>query len=568
MVGMKLKKISAVLIALIMTAIPAFSVYGEEQVQSETYVESVSINLPDIYLYVSGIEDGSSVDAKATLDGEALTYSGSEAYDPSSVSTCIYVLADISGSVSSEMYKAVSSVIKSFMSELTDNQTLKFYTFSQETQCILDGTEEYSDACTKLDGVQVTGNGYTALYDALYLIHETAASEKSLYDRQLVFIFTDGNNEDNKAKRTADETKALYKVLDLPIYAMCMSSASSSSKQILGEIARLSGGTNVIYSTSDIETKFSELKNTAYSCVRLHFTKKNNKAADTDKNLSVSINGTELPAVTVYESAVSIQEDDTAPEYTVSYSSENRCLVVQYSEAVVNADSVSSYIIINSDGESVTADSVQYDESAYTAYLYFSGRFYSDTYTIRLSGVTDDSFAANAPLNDVTVSIQADSAALKLLDYWWIIILLLCIVILVLFVILMAKRKRKVTNVRELFEVENENNYEVKHHIVNAPSGTPVFLNISTGNMHNQIKTHIISSIIFGRSDVCDICIDDVKLSRQHFAVEMAENGELFLMDLHSTNGTYLNSVKVVSKVKLKAGDEISAGLTKIQIQF
>ena len=66
-------------------------------------------------------------------------------------------------------------------------------------------------------------------------------------------------------------------------------------------------------------------------------------------------------------------------------------------------------------------------------------------------------------------------------------------------------------------------------------------------------------SIIVGRSDLCDLKINDAKMSRQHFALENTENG-LVLSDLNTTNGTFVNGVKVIKPRKIALGDTISAG--------
>ena len=43
---------------------------------------------------------------------------------------------------------------------------------------------------------------------------------------------------------------------------------------------------------------------------------------------------------------------------------------------------------------------------------------------------------------------------------------------------------------------------------------------------------------------MCDVYFDDAKMSRQHFSVEFSQ-GNIYLNDLDSTGGTYLNGVRV-----------------------
>ncbi len=59
--------------------------------------------------------------------------------------------------------------------------------------------------------------------------------------------------------------------------------------------------------------------------------------------------------------------------------------------------------------------------------------------------------------------------------------------------------------------------------------------------------------ILIGRSSECDIRIDDENISRRH--AEVRKIGELFkVRDLGSTNGTYINSRRIVEE-KLEDGD-------------
>ena len=66
-----------------------------------------------------------------------------------------------------------------------------------------------------------------------------------------------------------------------------------------------------------------------------------------------------------------------------------------------------------------------------------------------------------------------------------------------------------------------------------------------------------------GRKRSSDIQILDRFLSSQHSKITMDE-GEYFLEDLNSANGTYLNGDEIHDVVKLKTGDRIGLG----QVEF
>lgn len=67
-----------------------------------------------------------------------------------------------------------------------------------------------------------------------------------------------------------------------------------------------------------------------------------------------------------------------------------------------------------------------------------------------------------------------------------------------------------------------------------------------------------------GRHPDCDICLDDVTVSRHHIEIRL-ENGEFVLVDLDSLNNTYLNQEPIEYAV-LADGDEIQIG--KFRLQF
>ena len=66
--------------------------------------------------------------------------------------------------------------------------------------------------------------------------------------------------------------------------------------------------------------------------------------------------------------------------------------------------------------------------------------------------------------------------------------------------------------------------------------------------------------VLGSKPDCVDILLNDKSVSRVHAQIDEAE-GRLYIYDLDSTNGTYINGVKVVSEEKeVKVGDEIRLG--------
>jgi hypothetical protein len=64
---------------------------------------------------------------------------------------------------------------------------------------------------------------------------------------------------------------------------------------------------------------------------------------------------------------------------------------------------------------------------------------------------------------------------------------------------------------------------------------------------------------LFGRSDGADIRVDDPFASSSHARID-DRGGAMYLEDMGSTNGTYLNGRKVKSAERLDVGDTIRIG--------
>jgi hypothetical protein len=68
-----------------------------------------------------------------------------------------------------------------------------------------------------------------------------------------------------------------------------------------------------------------------------------------------------------------------------------------------------------------------------------------------------------------------------------------------------------------------------------------------------------------GRDSSNDIVINDPHVSSQHARLELT-GGDLYLIDLNSTNGSYVNGRKIKGKEKIFLGDEIIIGDVSFEV--
>jgi pSer/pThr/pTyr-binding forkhead associated (FHA) protein len=69
--------------------------------------------------------------------------------------------------------------------------------------------------------------------------------------------------------------------------------------------------------------------------------------------------------------------------------------------------------------------------------------------------------------------------------------------------------------------------------------------------------------VLIGRTDQCDITINDSSVSRKHASIE-SKDGRFLLQDLKSKNGTLVNG-KFIDVYVLNHGDKIRIGRTVLQ---
>lgn len=208
-------------------------------------------------------------------------------------------------------------------------------------------------------------------------------------------------------------------------------------------------------------------------------------------------------------------------------------------------------------------------------------KLYKGEYRFNISGITDNSTEENELKKvELIVDFEGDEYVEEEIKtdffqkFWWaILVFFILIVIVVIYIVYLIVKKRHgivVVDGKATFV----DNTDVKQHLIiekvesEKKSGLPIILDIRSGSKTVKIiRSYIDGSIIVGRSNICDIIIDDAMMSRQHFAIENDGN-EIYIQDLDTRNGTYLNGIKLKSKRKLEKEDNIRAGSIDIIIRW
>jgi len=83
---------------------------------------------------------------------------------------------------------------------------------------------------------------------------------------------------------------------------------------------------------------------------------------------------------------------------------------------------------------------------------------------------------------------------------------------------------------------------------------------------HKGTTYDLADELTVGRAGGCQITLDDTYVSQLHARV-FRRDGQLYVEDLGSTNGTYLNRKKVTAPIAIRKGDRLQIGKTVMELQ-
>jgi hypothetical protein len=91
-------------------------------------------------------------------------------------------------------------------------------------------------------------------------------------------------------------------------------------------------------------------------------------------------------------------------------------------------------------------------------------------------------------------------------------------------------------------------------------------LTLLLGRRTLQVYDFKQPSIIVGRDDAADVMIDNPSVSRRHAEIRLGDDGTWMVVDLDSSNGTFLDGQRITGPRSLTLGTEIGFG--KFSILF
>jgi pSer/pThr/pTyr-binding forkhead associated (FHA) protein len=92
------------------------------------------------------------------------------------------------------------------------------------------------------------------------------------------------------------------------------------------------------------------------------------------------------------------------------------------------------------------------------------------------------------------------------------------------------------------------------------------FIVVKGSRATRELRVHS-PEIILGRLRGCNIRIPSASVSRRHCRLQL-QNSVLLIEDLNSSNGTFLNGVRVFGVLEVNPGDRITVGPVTFEVHY
>lgn len=534
-------------------------------------VEQARADMPQVRLYVYDEAGSLAAAPEAYLDGSPLTYTGTESCDAQG--TSYIVMLDVSGSIRKGYFEAAKQQVLALGDALGQKDSVTLITFGDEVKLQAAGCRSRAELEPVL--AELTARDQrTRLYEAVEKGLDYAATTGSR-QRQVMLIVSDGIQDTDSVGVSRQEITDRLEQASMPVYSFCVDYADRAAQEEFGQFARTTGGEFEVFSASSAAAVWDGWQTRLKQAKALTFTAATNHVDGSTHTLLLKV-GDENYTRTL--ALVDWAADNTPPELVSAvYDQKTNTLTVGFSESVLGAEDPAAYQLQKKNKTLAPLSVTAQEDGSYQLQL---PRLTPGSWTLSCTGIRDDSMEQN-PLADGSFTFKRSLTFMDLVPF---IAAAAAVVVLVLVVVLLLIRKKPRTQTVQVpvpvpappQEVHHDYNYQVQHldiapgmevHGAGAAPEAKVRFEITTGPQKGQsFEVQITKSAIWGRSrEMCDICLDDHRISRQHCVLETAEGG-VRITDLGSQNGTYLNGIRIQQPRLLTKGDTVQLGNTVLRV--
>ncbi len=538
-------------------------------------IEQVSVNMPELSVTGVGFTADEIETASAFLGQEPLTLDAISSFSETGYGICYYVLFDISGSIPRVYNTAMKEAVLNLQDALRPQDKLILVTFGEDVILAADGTQTREELEQVLQPIS-NRDQETYLFEAIDRV-ALMAQQNTDFERKILICISDG--EDFATGMTQSE-EARKTLLDngIPLYAFGISDTAKENLNVFGEFARNTGGQIYVFTTADAAGMLSDFAAGLGDDLFATYHAPTNNVTNYTENFILNLaDGSSFTREVLNNRWI---PDNDAPYLLSAETVGDSQIRLHFSEPLLGSDNTANYQLLCGD-EPMAVSSVAYEDGdTATVNLYLASPAVSGTYELRCSNITDDSMEKNPLLgSDGTAAPDTASIIIDLefpaqpssgISLVLAVILLILVILLIALLVFRNNRKKKAdqTATETTGEPVMLQQGSFNQHIKVADNRRILHVLVSSdGTKPASTDWAIDTSLIVGRSSICDVTVDDPKISGQHFCLEADDDG-IYVSDLNSTNGTSVNGIRINGKRKLNPGDTVDAGTTRFTITW
>ncbi len=556
--------------------------------ETDRRIEQVYMNLPEVYVYGSGFTMEEVRQGEGYLAAERLELVDQSVFSESGEGICYYVLLDISGSMPNRYFRSVKTGIQNLQDSLRPQDRLVLCTFGEDVFLAADGNQDSGQMMEALASIE-NRDQKTLLFEGIDRVAAlTEQKDVSAYRRKVLAVISDGEDI-AVGKKMAQEAQATLREKGIPAYAFCIRDTASANINTFGEFARMSGGDIVTFLPEEGEHLLTDLAAELQDDLCIRYQADTNVVSNKEEQFILKFQDGTTQTRPVMNSRWI--PDLTAPVLKAAEAVGEQQIRLTFSEPLSGLEMSANYHLMF-DEKPVGITGVSYDKNDKLAVnLSLAEPVQNGEYMLACSNITDLSMEKNALAGTMSVAIsnapeqkETPKEVLKE-DYSGLLFLIFAaVVILIIILIVLMNKKKKDTDqtdqdTLDAGETAAADAYQeepltmdgsgFRQHIAMAsPRGMQLQVHLVKNGMYPKDTVwEIGSSLIVGRSSICDVAVDDSEMSRQHFCLE-ADHGNIYITDLGSTNGTMVNGIRIYERRRLEPGTVVGAGSMKITIRW
>lgn len=561
----------------------------------DTILEQCSATVPEVKAYLYPIDEDSdvihglnenSVNIEATLGDEKLNV---ETFKNAKDAGSLYIvlLNATSSATGYEYLNIIKGEMEKWIDDLGENDKFVLISYTDEFTVHLDGSESRDSAKRIVSNIQEatkTANAISAVKEAIRI---AGLEENSAFDRRVLVMYDNGDFL-NSGTLVCDELLNSLVTEGLPLYTLCNHSYSDRQDS-MADFARSTGGNNVTVTGVNRKAVTEQLRSWLNSCYVMELRGESNDLQPRERLLTITFSdGQGSQTVQKFVNIKKNIPDNESPTVKeVKYDGENTEVKIVFSESVKGADKAENYTITEKrSGKEQTIDSVDYNSIAHSASLTMEKALSGGDYCIEFRNITDTSYEANKlQLEDGAEQYEFSVDGLNI-----VIVIIACAAVLVCggivtFIIISKRKKRKEAEERARLEAKQREEEEARRRAqqlnavrpgINGMKFTedraallPVsLLMVLPNGLKSKADVTVGERFGVGRNGKrCDLTISDDMISGLHLTLSYTR-GILTVADAGSTNGTFVNGIKIDKPRQLQNGDTIVIGKTKITVNF